>query len=419
MSNVSESDLVYGAMTPAQQQRAWQIFEQQLTGQITQSQAEAARQQNEAQARANLNTFFGGGTTQTPAPGQGQPGGGAGESQQQCGPGEVWDPETNSCQLISFVEQRQAERDKIARDEEAKRRDRDKEKEDPVTGTTRDPNAVFQGLAGFLNSIGLGSLFRYEGGRPSGWLWEQIKGGIETRDELLFALEQTPEFRQRFSVIFRMRDANAPYVPTAEQVLEYERDFFQLMNNSGVPSWFYDSNDDAQRAMETGLAITQVEDRLQRGFQVMQRMPNEVKDVFSEYYGQSAEGAMLAAILDPKKTLVEIDRSVRVGQIDGFGRRAGFEINRLEAERFGQVAMSEGEIRQGVQTAAEFRPLTQETFAERQDLTDVTALEAGLGGSAVDRALLENRLRTRQLQQTAVGGGATISGRGVTGAGVI
>lgn len=286
-------------------------------------------------------------------------------------------------------------------------------------GTSRSPGAVFQGLAGFLNSIGLGSLFQYDGDRPSGWLWEQIKAGIETRDELLAALEQTPEFRQRFSVIFRMREANSPYVPTAQQVLEYEQDFFQLMQNAGVPSWFYDSNDDAQRAMETGLAITQVEDRLQRGFQTMQRMPTEVRDVFAEYYGQNADGAMLAAILDPQKTLTEIDRSVRVGQIGGFARRAGLEVGRAQAERFAQVPMSESEIRQGIQTAAEFQPLTVETFGEGQDLTATTALEAGLGGSAADRSLLENRLRTRQAQQASVGGGATVSGTGVIGAGVV
>lgn len=418
MSNFSESDLIFNAMTPAEQARAWEIFGQLTTGQISQEQASQAQQQNEQRAREQLNQFFGGQPAPSGSGGTTTGGGSSGTEPVKCEPPYVFDEETQSCMLPEQIQAREQERAAEAE----RQRQRENEKKDGETeafGTTRNPSAVFQGLAGFLSSIGLGSLFRYEGGRPSGWLWDQIKAGIETRDELLFALEQTPEFRQRFSVIFRMRDANSPYVPTAEQVLEYEQDFFQLMNSAGVPSWFYDSNDDAQRAMETGLAITQVEDRLQRGFQVMQRMPSEVRDVFAEYYGQSAEGAMLAAILDPQKTLNEIDRSVRVGQIGGFGRRANFEITRAQAEQFGQVPMSEAEIRQGVQTAAEFRPLTVETFGERQDLTDTTALEAGLGGSAVDRALLENRLRTRQAQQAGVGGGATISGTGVTGAGVV
>jgi len=295
--------------------------------------------------------------------------------------------------------------------------DEEETPEEPSSG--RSPSAVFQGLAGFLQSIGLGSLFSYSGNQPSGWLWEQIKSGVETQDELLFALEKTPEFRQRFSVIFRMREAGKPYVPTAREVLEYERGFVQLMTGAGVPDWFFDSTDDAQKAMETGLALTQVEDRLQRGYQTMQRMPAEVRDVFSEYYGQSAEGAMLAAILDPTKTLNEIDRSVRVGQIGGFGRRAQFEITRAQAEQFAQVDLTEEQIRAGIQESAGLRPLTQETFGERLDLTEQAALEAGLGGSATEAAQFANRLRTRQLQQSTVGGGAAVSGQGITGAGVV
>jgi len=283
----------------------------------------------------------------------------------------------------------------------------------------RDPTAIFQGLANFLNSIGLGSLFSYSNGKPGGWLWNQIQSGIETRDELLFALEQTPEFKKRFNVIFQMREQNSPYVPTAAEVLEYEQGFFQLMNGSGVPTWFYDSVEDAQNAMGKGLALTQVEDRLQRGYQTMQRMPSEVRDVFSEYYGQSAEGAMLAAILDPAKTLNEIDRSVRVGQIGGFGRQAGFGITKIQAEQFAQLNLTENQIRAGIQQAAGLRPLTEETFGERLDLTEQTALQAGLGGSAVDEAILANRLRTRQLQQSTVGGGAAVSVQGITGAGVV
>jgi predicted ribosome quality control (RQC) complex YloA/Tae2 family protein len=128
---------------------------------------------------------------------------------------------------------------------------------------------------------------------------------------------------------------------------------------------------------------------------------------------------MLAAILDPTKTLNEIDRSVRVGQIGGFGRRAQFEISRAQAEQFAQVDLSEADIRTGIQESAGLRPLTQETFGERLDLTEQAALEAGLGGSATEAARFANRLRTRQLQQSTVGGGAAVSGQGITGAGVV
>lgn len=342
--NATESDVIYNQMTPEEQDAAWKLFGEVVSGSISNREAKKRQAANEARVRGLM-----------------------------------------------------------------------AEEPVPTEEALSNANAVFGGLASFLQSIGLGSLFSYNNGQPSGWLWEQIKSGVETEDQLLFALEQTPEFKDRFKVIFDMRAANSPYVPTVAQVLEYEQNYFQLMNNAGVPAWFFDSTQDAQKAMGSGLAITQVEDRLQRGYQVMQRMPREVKDIFAEYYGQSAESAMLAAILDPSKTLNEIDRAVRVGQIGGFGRQAGFEIAKGVAERFGQIAQSEQEIRAGIQTAAGLRPLTQENFGERVDLTDINALEAALGGSAADQALLENRLRTRQLQQANVGGGAAISSAGVIG----
>lgn len=322
-----------------------------------------------------------------------------------CKPPYVWDPKSNSCMLP----------------EDIAARDQREQKDRPQEQTRRleESENSFKSLATFLNSIGLGSLFSYINGQPSGWLWSQIQQGVSTRDELLFALEQTPEFQDRFSVIFEMRNAKAPYVPNVSEVLEYEKSFARLMTGAGVPSWFFDSTKDAQKAMSTGLAITQIEDRLQRGYQTMQRMPQQIKDAFSQYYGQAGDAAMLAAVLDPQKTLDEIDRSIRISQIGGYGKRAGFDIGFAAASEFGQVPMSEGEIQRGIETAAGLRALTVETMGEGQDLTEQTALAAGLGGSAMDQQLLENRLRQRQTQQASVAGGASVVGQGVIGAGVV
>lgn len=284
--------------------------------------------------------------------------------------------------------------------------------------------SLFGSLASFLNSIGLGSLFSYSGGKPSGWLWEQIQKGISTQDELSFALEQTPAFRQRFKVIFDMRDKAArgelSYVPTANDVLNYEREYAQTMASAGVPSWFYDSLDDAHNAMRSNLSVTQIQERIDKGYGVIQEMPAEVKSAFEELYGGQADGALLAAVLDPNKTLREIDRSVRAAQIAGFGRRAGLGVTAEQAQRFAQVDMSEAEIRAGIQEAARLRPLTEERIGEAgMDMTEESALAAGLGTNATDQQLLEARLATRRAGQTTVATGALTGSTGITGAGVV
>ena len=284
---------------------------------------------------------------------------------------------------------------------------------------------IFQELAQYLRGIGLGSLFSLDGsGKPSGWLWEQIVNGVDSPEALLFPLEQTPEFRQRFSIIFEMRDAatrgELNYAPTVADVLNYEREYVRAMTAAGVPSWFYDSLDDAHRAMRTNLSVTQIADRVERGFTTMQEMPVEVRDAFTELYGNEAESVLLAAVLDPEKTLAEIDRSVRAAQISGFGRRAGLDVTAEQASRFSQAPLTLSEIEAGVQEAARLTPLTEETIGESgTDLSSEVALSAGILGSARDEAILEARLTGRQLRQRATAGGAVAGQSGITGASVV
>lgn len=287
-----------------------------------------------------------------------------------------------------------------------------------------DNVSLFNQLASFLSSIGLGGLFSLANGKPSGWLWEQIQKGVATRDELTFALEQTPEFQTRFKVIFDMRaqaaGGAATYVPTASEVLAYEKEYTQAMVAAGVPSWFYDSYEDAHKAMRSNLSVTQIEERIQRGFGIMQQMPTEVRSAFEELYGGQADGALLAAVLDPQKTLAEIDKAVRSSQIAGFGRRAGLEISGEQALRFANAPLSLQEVEQGVQEAARLMPLTEETFGEAgSDINRDVALSAGLGQQAQDQALLEQRLIRRQLGQRTTAGGAVAGQSGITGAGVV
>lgn len=292
-----------------------------------------------------------------------------------------------------------------------------------MADTTTDTSSFAQ-LSAFLTSIGLGSLFSVDSsGKPSGWLWDQITAGINSEEELVFALEQTPEFRNRFSVIYEMRDMAAQgklmYVPTYADVLNYEREYVRTMAAAGVPSWFYDSLDDAHNAMKSNLSVGQVADRIERGYSVVQQMPVEVKSAFQELYGGDAENVLLAAALDPEKTLAEIDRSVRAAQISGFGRRAGLQLSSEQALRFANIPLSDTQIQAGIQESARLQPLTQAQMGEANTINAETAIAAGLGNQAVDQALLENRLLTRRAGQETVGGGAIASQSGITGAGVV
>lgn len=282
----------------------------------------------------------------------------------------------------------------------------------------------FAALASYLSSVGLGSLFQIDSqGNPSGWLWEQVQSGITRVEDLLPALEQTPEFQNRFRVIFDMRNrvnAGQPgYVPTVSQVLDYEREYSQLMQQAGVPAWFYDSFEDAQNAMRSNLAPTQVAERIQRGYSVVNRMPQEVRDVFAEYYGSDAEGALLAAVLDPQKTLAEIDRAAVSATFGGFARRQGISISAGQATEFAATGRTVAEAEQAAAEVARLRPLQETGFGESTvGVQSDAAFRAGALGSVEEQQALEARLRTRQTRQASVGGGAIAGQSGITGAGL-
>lgn len=286
-----------------------------------------------------------------------------------------------------------------------------------------DRNA-FTMLANYLNSIGLGSLFSYTNGQPSGWLWEQVKEGIVSEESLQMALEQTPEFRQRFAVLFEMRDnatrSGGGYVPSVKEVVEYEESFFRTMAAAGLPSWFYDDLGDAHNALRSNLSVSQIADRIEAGYSAVQAMPDEVRDVFDEFYGAQGDQALLAAVLDPQKTMDEIDRAVRTAQVGGYLRQQGFDMSRGRAEVFAAPNLSETEIRKISQEAGKMRGLTQETIGEgAMDLTDESAVAAAFGTNAQDEQLLEARLTRRQLGQRSTSGGAITGQSGITGASVV
>lgn len=290
---------------------------------------------------------------------------------------------------------------------------------------------TFAQLAAFLSQIGLGGLFSVTpDGSPSGWLWTQMQEGVRSEEELLMKLETTPEFRNRFQVIFDMRDrANRGenvVVPTASDVLKYESAYMQVMAAANVPSSFYDSFEDAQNAIRRNLTIDQIQDRIDVSYGLVRDMPVEVRDAFEQFYGDSSDGALVAAVLDPEKALSTLDRQARAAQIAGFGRQQRVQISQTQAEEFAGMtsARTRGEAAQGTQQAreaaarvAELTPLAETQVGESALTAEAdAAFRAGALGDVGAQRELENRLLTRRTGQSQTAGGALAGQTGIIGA---
>jgi hypothetical protein len=281
----------------------------------------------------------------------------------------------------------------------------------------------FATLAAYLSQLGLGSLFSVAAdGTPSGWLYDQMINGNDSEAGILQSLEQTPVFQQRYKVIFDMRDRQAKgenvVVPTVSDVLKYESEYIQTMSTAGVPSWFYDSYTDAHDAIRRNLTINQIADRITSSYAIVKSLPTEVKDMFQQFYGDSTDGALVAAVLDPEKTLAQLDKATRAAAIAGFGAKQNVTVSKQQAESYAELGRSVSQSQQDIQQVASLQGLTSSTFGEAgQPIGSDVAFEAGAMGNVEANKTLEDRLMGRQLKQRDAASGAFVGQSGTTGLG--
>jgi hypothetical protein len=239
---------------------------------------------------------------------------------------------------------------------------------------------------------------------------------------LALALEQTPIFKQRYKVIFDMRErannGENVVVPTVQDVLSYEQQYMQVMSAAGVPSWFFDSYTDAQDAIRRNLTVEQISNRIGASYGVVQSLPSEVRDMFREFYGDATDGALVAAVLDPEKTLAQLDKATRSAAIAGFGAKQNVVVSKQQAESYAGLGKSVAESQRDITQVASFKDLTTSTMGESgTELAGDVAFQAGAMGDASATKQLEDRLLGRQTRQRDAAGGAYVASGGTSGLG--
>ena len=141
--------------------------------------------------------------------------------------------------------------------------------------------------------------------------------------------------------------------------------------------------------------------------------------MFQQFYGDSTDGALVAAVLDPEKTLAQLDKATRAAAIAGFGAKQNVAVSKQQAESYAELGRSVSQSQQDIAKVASFKDLTASTFGESgNQLSEDVAFQAGAMGDATANKELEDRLLGRQLRQRDAAGGAFVASAGTTGLGV-
>tara|TARA_R110000868_G_scaffold171706_6_gene407466 strand:+ start:4263 stop:5120 length:858 start_codon:yes stop_codon:yes gene_type:complete len=281
----------------------------------------------------------------------------------------------------------------------------------------------FKSLASYLTSLGLGELFTVDSkGNPGGFLYEQMQAGVETAAELKIALEGNDTFRKRYKVIFDMRErankGETVATPTVEDVRDYEVNYARRMAQYGVPASFYDSFEDAHKALATNLTIDQITDRIDSSYKIIKTLPQEVKDTFNEYYGDMAgEQGLLMAILDPTKANDVFEKSTRAAAFGGFGKKQNITFSRQQSEDYAALGKDVSSAASDVANVANLSSLASSNLGESgSNLVSDVAFKAGALNDVEAQKQLQDRLLGRKVRQSDTTGGALTTTKGIVGA---
>lgn len=320
------------------------------------------------------------------------------------------------------VDNIQKELDSLRAEIEAQRRQEEQARQETQRNIYRD-------LSGYLSDIGLGSLFTVTSdGRPSGWLWDQVKSGITSQSQLEFALRQTPQFQQRFSVITEQqrRAASGDYVGpvmSPGEVLAYESAASNIMRRAGLPASFYDNPQDFQNLILEQVDLEELGQRVDQAYESIIDAPVEVRDAFSEYFGiDRTDSALAAYVLDPSLLMRDLERNRLAAVAGGYGARYDVSLSRGTALEVGGQ-LTESQIRDRMAQIGQLEPLFAESVGEAVDLSAQEQGFASQFGDVIDTDIsqsqalteLERRQLRRRASQQGAGGGAVVASTGVVG----
>lgn len=289
-----------------------------------------------------------------------------------------------------------------------------------AANTNVDENR-YRSLASYLESLGLGSLFSYRDGKPSGWLADIMRRGVDSVDELTVEIESTDVWRDRFGVIVEQRKRAAAGEPvqvmSPGEVMAWERQAAQTMRQAGLPNWFYDSYKDFQKPILNNMSPAEFQERVMTGVNRVRNVDPAIRRAFSDFYGVgNGDSALVAFFLDPQRTMESINRVQLASYAGGMARQRGINLGVNQAEEFYRQNMTESGVSQALGEISGLGSLYRETFGETSNFTaEAEGFDSVVMGDADAQRRLSRRAGERRSINQASQGGAVLTNQGLTG----
>jgi hypothetical protein len=258
---------------------------------------------------------------------------------------------------------------------------------DPVPGGTRaDAKKTIQAV---LSTYGLGDLSDFLYG-----VYARGEVNINNPDALIFALREQDAYKKRFAANKARADKGLAELDPASY-LQLENQYRQLLQSNGLPTGFYDSNDDFTALLAGDVSPQELQTRVQQGFRAVQDADPEVKRQMQELYGVN-EAGLAAYFLDPKKAAPILTRQAEAAKISARAKeQGGLQLEKGTAEELAARGITAAEAETAFTTLGLQQGLYTEMAGE-QALTQQEKVGAALGYDVEGQRKIKQRQATRK-----------------------
>jgi hypothetical protein len=250
----------------------------------------------------------------------------------------------------------------------------------PSTGGGDVPNSAADLLKQTLIAWGLASLLPH--------LQDYLKKGYDS-NTINLALQDTQEWKTRFAGN-EIRKQNGLSVLSPAQYLAVEEQYHQIMQAHGLPSQFYDKQDDFTKFIGGDVSPSELDARAKIAADQWQNADPATKQAWKNYYNLD-DGHAIAAILDQKTALPIIERQAAAAGIGGAAGQQGLDVTRSRAEQFAQFGVSLDQARQAYSNISQVLPAATALGSRFGEQLGQSQLE--------DASLLGSGEAQRQLQR--------------------
>lgn len=247
-------------------------------------------------------------------------------------------------------------------------------------------------------------------------IWQRYTSQeVDINDEaaVIFSIREEDAYKKRFAANAKRLAAGLPELEPASY-LEMEDAYRKVLASNGMPQGFYDSPDDFTKFIEGDVSVTELQNRIQQGYRLVQDADPLVKSKMRELYNVS-EGDLAAYFIDPERAkplmmAADYQRQARAAQIAARAQeQGGIQLTGALAEDLARRGVTQEEASKGFSEIAQLGELRQ-TFAGEETLTGEQIIGAQFGIDTGAATELERRKRRRVAEFTGGGGFARTAG---------